>query len=116
MTQVIMLFLFPIGFYFYFVVERKEKPKYQEIFDNFGKKIRDNNALTNESKIEYFRDMLLKNGYHIKNINSKEVIGEKRILSMSLLTMSLGVFYVGIIFYLIYYLYFQKPHRVEYKL
>ena len=114
MSQVIMLLLFPIGFYFYFFVERKEKPKYQKIFDDFQEKISKNSKLSSIQKQEQFQDMLLKNGYTLKEVNSTKIIGEKRILSMSLLAMSLGLFYIGVLVYLVYFYYFEKPHRVVY--
>ena len=116
MSQVIMLLIFPIGLYFYLFVEKKEKPKYQKIFDDFQEKIAQSNKLSNEEKIEQFQEMLVQNGYVLRETNSNEVVGEKRILSMSLLAMSLGVFYVGILIYLVYFYYFQKPHRVTYRL
>ena len=116
MSQVIMLLLFPIGFYFYFFVEKKEKPKYQKIFDDFQEKIAKSSKFSNEEKLEQFQEMLVQNGYVLRERNSIEVVGEKRILSMSILAMSLGVFYVGILIYLVYFYYFQKPHRVRYHL
>jgi len=116
MTQVIMLFLFPIGFYFYFFVERKEKPKYQKIFDDFQQKIASNQRLNDSEKIEKFKMMLVRNGYTLTEVKNSKVVGEKRIMSMSLFTMSAGFFYIGAVIYLLYFYYFQKPHRVEYSL
>jgi hypothetical protein len=50
-----MLFLFPIGFYFYFFVERKNRPAYEKVFDDFQRKIQDNTALSNKQKVEPFQ-------------------------------------------------------------
>jgi len=116
MSQVIMLLLFPIGLYFYLFVEKKEKPKYQKIFDDFQEKIAKNSKLSHQEKLERFQEMLRYNGYTLKEAKEHKVVGEKRILSMSILAMSVGFFYVGAFIYLVYFYYFQKPHRVEYHL
>lgn len=111
-----MMLLFPIGLYFYFFIERKGKPKYQKTFDDFGEKIMHNSRLNSEEKIEQYTQMLSLNGYTITESTQTKVRGEKRILSMSLLAMSIGAYYVGVLVYLAYYFWIQKPHVVEYKL
>jgi len=115
MSQVIMIFLFPIGLYFYFLVEKKDKPKYQKVFDDFRSKIKNANNLNNEEKMKQYEDMLRQNGYTIVDATRTSVRGEKSILSMSLLAMSIGVYYVGIFAYLAYYFWMQKPHVVVYE-
>ena len=116
MTQVIMLFFFPIGLYFYFFVEKKNRPTYQKTFDDFQLEISNNISLDDEQKRDIFRDMLLQNRYKITQLNKSVVRGEKRIFSMSLFIMSLGILYVGVVFYLIYYFWIEKPHVVEYEI
>ena len=115
MSQVIMIFLFPIGLYFYFFVERKERPKYQKVFDDFQEKIQNDVNLNYEEKMRQYEDMLRKNGYTIIDATRTSIKGEKRILSMSLLAMSIGAYYVGVFVYLAYYFWIQKPHVVEFK-
>ena len=115
MSQVIMMFLFPIGLYFYFFVERRDRPKYQKIFDDFGVKVRENSTLSDAEKKEQYIQMLKQNGYKITNTTETQVEGEKKILSMSLLAMSIGAYYVGVFVYLGYYFWVQKPHVVVYE-
>ncbi len=114
MSQVIMIFLFPIGLYFYFFVERKERPKYQKVFDDFQVKIQNDVRLNSEEKMQQYEDMLRKNGYTIVDATRTNIKGEKCILSMSLLAMSIGAYYVGVFVYLAYYFWIQKPHIVEF--
>jgi len=116
MSQVIMMFLFPIGLYFYFFVERRDRPKYQKIFDDFGESIQNDSTLTNAQKIQKYNAMLRQNNYTIVESTQTKVRGEKRILSMSLLAMSIGAYYVGAFVYLAYYFWIQKPHVVEYRI
>jgi hypothetical protein len=82
------MFLFPIGLYTYFFIEKKTKKEYQEVFDNF------------------FEQMLLQNEYEITSISK----------SLEFIFMGLGLYIVGLFFYLAYYFWFQKPHRVEFFL
>lgn len=116
MTQLIMLFFFPIGLYFYFFIERKDRPEYQKIFDDFQIEIQNDTTMTDEEKRDIYRDMLVQNRYKITQFNKKLVKGERRIFSMSLFIMSFGILYIGAILYLIYYFWIQKPHVVEYKI
>ena len=62
MSQVIMMFLLPIGIYFYFFVERRDRPKYQKIFDDFGVKIKEDSTLNDTEKKEQYIEMLKHNG------------------------------------------------------
>ena len=94
MSQVIMIFLFPIGLYFYFFVEKKERVKNQKIFDDFKESIKSNTKLSS---------------------SENKVHGEKKLFSMSLLAMGAGLYMVGMVFYLLYYYLVQKPHIVEYR-
>lgn len=112
MSQVIMLFPFPIGLYFYFFVERKNRPAYEKVFDDFHIETKRNYLLSKEEKIQHYKNMLLKNNYIIKEKTSIKVIGEKRIFSMSLFAMGVGLYFVGAILYMAYYYWLQKPHRV----
>jgi hypothetical protein len=111
-----MIFLFPIGLYFYFFVEKKAKPKYQKVFDDFALQIKNDRTLSSKEKMQQYKDMLQQNGYTIAESTENSIKGEKLILSMSLLAMSVGVYYVGMFVYLAYYYWIQKPHVVSYKL
>ena len=115
MTTIIMLLLLPIGLYSYFFIEKKDRKKYQAVFDDFEKKT-NQRTISNEQKLEMFEQMLEKNGYEIVEHNKQEVIGEKKVLSMSLMMMGVGFYILGLFLYLLYFYLFQKPHRVEFKL
>jgi uncharacterized membrane protein YukC len=43
------------------------------------------------------------------------IIGEKKILSLGWIILGIGFIYVGVLFYLIYYYFIQKPHRLVYE-
>lgn len=114
MTTLLMMFLFPIGLYTYFFVEKRAKKEYQSVFDTFQKKIASDTTLSRQEKIISFKQMLLQNDYEIKSVNESSVIGEKKVLSMAFIFIGLGLYIVGIFFYLAYFFWFQKPHKVEF--
>lgn len=116
MTTIIMMFLFPIGLYTYFVIEKRTKKEYQAVFDNFQQETVANAKLNNQEKLNLFEQMLLQNGYEIKELNGTSVVGEKKVLSMAFIFMGLGLYFVGLFFYLAYFFWFQKPHRVAFSL
>jgi len=114
MTTLLMMLLFPIGLYTYFVIEKKTKREYQAVFDNFQKQTINNTKLTSQEKINLFEQMLLQNEYEVIEINKSCVIGEKKVLSLAFIFMGLGLYIVGLFFYLAYFFWFQKPHKVEF--
>ena len=114
MSQVIMLFLFPLGLYFYFFKERPARPVYIKVFTDFETKVQNKTTLSDAHKIQLYQEMLEKNDYKIVEITPSTVIGEKRIFSMSLFAMSAGLYLVGVVFYLFYWYYLQTPHRVTF--
>jgi len=116
MSQVIMLLLFPIGLYFYFFKERPSRPAYNKVFTDFETEIQDDTNLLETDKIQHYKDMLRKNEYRITETTSSCIVGEKRIFSMSLFAMSVGFYYIGAVIYLLYFYYFQTPHRVTFKI
>lgn len=99
MSQVIMFLLFPIGLYFYFFQERKARPVYEKVFNDFNNDTRDDHTLSHSEKMQRYKDMLSKNEYKIIEKTDTSVTGEKKIFSMSLFAMSVGVYYVGAVFY-----------------
>ena len=116
MTTVLMLLMFPLGLYVYFGREKKDQLVYQSVFDNFYNKTLQNKNLNDAQKIERFEQMLEQNGYEIIELNEHKVIAQKKILSMGLIMMGIGIYFIGLLVYLLYYFYLQKPHEVMFSL
>ena len=110
-----MIFVLPIGIYLLFQ-EKNGMRKYQAIFDDFFIKMKQDKTLNNKEKIDLLEDMLHLNSYNIINKSQIGVIGEKRLFSMGWLFVGIGTFYIGLIVYLSYFFYFQKPHIVNFQL
>jgi uncharacterized membrane protein YukC len=107
-----MIFALPIGM-FLLMGEKKARAKYQAVFDDFYKNIQSENY-TDEKKIELFKEMLKTNHYAVTTTKT-EVIGKKKIFSIGWMFIGVGTLYVGLLVYIVYYLYFQKPHVVRFK-
>jgi len=110
-----MIFSFPIGIYI-LLGEKKNMQKYQAIFDDFYNNIINDDEIDDKAKIDLFQDMLYNNRYEIVHADKQKVIGEKKIFSVGWMFIGIGTVYIGLIIYIIYYFYFQKPHRVEFAL
>jgi len=113
MNTIIMLFALPIGI-FLLLGEKKARAKYQAIFDNFYQDTISDNY-SKEQKMDLYERMLLANHYAITLKNEEAVVGEKRIFSIGWLFIGIGTLYVGLLVYIVYYLYFQKPHVVRFE-
>ncbi len=115
MNTIIMIFALPIGLYL-LMQEKKRMAAYQKIFDDFFAQVRADDTLTDRQKLELVEEMLYKNSYKITHRDEKSIMGEKKIFSVGWMFVGIGTLFVGLILYILYYLYFQPPHRVLFDL
>jgi hypothetical protein len=108
--------MLPIGLYVYFGKEKKDKKTYQSVFDDFEQKTLNRKNLNNQEKIELFEQMLEQNGYKVVSVTETSVKAQKKILSLGLMMIGVGIYIVGLLLYLLYYFYFQKPHEIVFQL
>lgn len=111
MSTIIMIFALPLGI-FILLGENRARAKYQVVFDDFYKSIQAENY-PNDKKLELFKGMLLNNHYSVKE-QENAIIGEKKIFSVGWMFIGVGTLYVGLLVYIVYFLYFQKPHVVRF--
>ena len=116
MSQVIMWFLFPIGLYFYVFKEREHTRKYKQFFEDYAQKLMGDMEQTAAERRRHFKDVLVKNDFEVVESSAQRVAGQKRLFSMSLFTMSLGLYLIGGLVYLLYRRYMQKPYLVVLEL
>ncbi len=111
MNTIIMIFALPIGIYL-LMQEKKSMKKYQAIFDNFYQKVQSNKELNTKEKVDLFEKMLYQNGYKITQKSEQLIKGEKKIFSIGWMFVGIGTLYIGLVAYILYYFYLQKPHVV----
>ena len=107
-------FAIPIGIYT-ILFEKKSKQKYDALFEDFYQKTIGNNKLSQNEKHAQMTELLRRNSYTIVKESEHTLIGERKILSLGWIILGLGFLYIGVIFYLIYYYFIQKPHRLVYE-
>ena len=108
MSTILLMLLLPIGSLFYFN-EQKNRGKYQAVFDDYIEKVDKSSDLSKSQKIEQVRKLFLANRYEVTYESEDEIIAERKILSMGLLMM-------GLFLYVFYFYFFQKPHKIIYKI
>jgi len=111
---VLVWFALPIGIYT-IIFELKSKKKYNALFEDFYQKTIKSNKLSQKEKHAQILQLLKRNGYEVTEESKNKIIGEKKILSLGWIILTIGFIYVGVIFYLLYYYFIQKPHRLIYK-
>jgi uncharacterized membrane protein YukC len=109
-----MLFSLPIGIYL-LLKQKKNQERYEAVFYDFYQKVLEDKDLDRDEKRDLLLRMLEQNGYEVSS-DSKRITGVKKIFSIPWMMIGIGLLYVGLLVYVIYYLYFQKPHRVEFDL
>jgi len=107
-------FAIPIGIYT-LIAERKSKQKYNALFEDFYQKTINNQKLSQKEKHGLMVQLLERNGYELIEEHSHLVVGEKKILSLGWIILGIGFVYIGVLFYLIYYYFIQKPHHLRYE-
>ena len=111
---VLVWFALPIGIYT-IIFELKSKKKYNALFEDFYQKTIKSNNLSQKEKHAQILQLLKRNGYEVTEESKNKIIGEKKILSLGWIILTIGFIYVGVIFYLLYYYFIQKPHRLIYE-
>jgi hypothetical protein len=108
--------MFPIGLYVYYAIEKKDNKVYQAVFDDFYLETLKSKKLTEHEKIVRFEKMLEQNGYKIIEVSDTKVVAQKKILSMGLMMIGIGIYFIGLLVYLLYYFHIQKPHEIVFAL
>ena len=114
MNTIIMIFSLPIGIYL-LLKEKKQRSSYEAVFYDFYKEVKKQDDLNKDEKTTLLVNMLEQNAYKVEKYDDK-IVGTKKIFSIPWMMVGIGFVYIGLLIYLIYYFYFQKPHRVEFSL
>lgn len=114
LTVLITFFAIPIGLLLIFK-EQRDQRHYQAVFDTYFYKVKVSYG-SEEMKISKLCAMLEHNYYHIISIENYEIQAERKIFSVGWLIFSLGFFYIGALFYIIYFYKFKKSHKIHFNL
>lgn len=110
MTIVIMLFVLPLGILFYFF-DKRTRAQNQRLFESFEDEVKQTQT-GSKAKLERIDAMYYANGYRRVLLDDTRLIVEKKYFNLGVLLILFGITsYFGIVFYLIYYNYIQKPDQ-----
>ncbi len=112
---VLVWFALPIGIYT-ILYELKSKKKYNALFEDFYQKTINSKKLSQKEKHNQILQLLERNGYEVIEESEHKIVGEKKIISLGWIILGISFIYVGVIFYLLYYYFIQKPHRLVYEI
>ena len=113
--SVLIMVALPLGVYI-LIYEQKSDFRYPQIMHDFFIKVKNNKNLQSGEKIEKLKIMLIKNHFTIVEKTKNKISGDKKNLSLGWMTIGIGFAYIGLLIYVIYYIYFLKPYRVTYEI
>lgn len=112
MTQVVLMLALPIGilfFYFDRKLQRKNRLQAESFIHSVSAE-----ALPDGDKIERIARMFALNQYRIERRNESTLVAVRKHLNIGAAIISfaiLPVFYLGIVFFILYYIFIKKPDR-----
>ena len=115
MSLVITLFSIPIGILL-LINEYRNFHKYEAIFSDFLLEVQADDRLDDKAKLARLRAMLEHNYYQVLWISENQIAAEKKLFSPGWLSIGVGIAFIGVLIYMIYYFKFQKPHMVTFTL
>jgi hypothetical protein len=111
MGTVIMMFILPIGIIVYFW-DRRNYAENLETFSDFITKITQFD-LSSVDKIKRIDEMFYQNGYICVDRTESTLLVEKKHFNIGVLFISVGLLtYFGVLLFIVYYRFIQKPRRL----
>ncbi len=113
MTTIIMMFALPIGIIIYFW-DRKNAAATQKLYEAFIEQTRSDGKLDDKEKLLRIDMMFYGNGYRTVLREPKRLVVEKKHLNLGILVIAFALLnLLGVILFILYYFYLQKPLRKE---
>lgn len=112
MTTIIMMFMLPIGIVTYFW-DKRVYAQNLKMFTNYIDKIKAQN-IENEEKMRKIDIMFYENGYEVLHESPSVLHVKKKYFNVGILFIIFGFLnYIGLVGYIIFYMYFLKPRVLE---
>lgn len=114
MNQLLMLFAFPIGLLFFWA-DRKQQKINKAIAERFIDEVKGNEGLRDAEKIDHIKKMFELNSFRIESADSSSLVATRKHLNLgaAILSFALIPFYVGVLFFILWFIFFKKPERWE---
>ena len=114
MNQLLMLFALPIGILF-FLADRKQQKINKEIAERFIDEVKSNDGLSSAEKIDHIKKMFELNRFTVKSADVLSLVATRKHLNLgsAILSFALVPFYIGVLFFILWFIFFKKPERWE---
>ena len=114
MNQILMLFALPIGIIF-FMADRRQQEANRKIAETFIKEVKSSDGLGKRERLEHIRKMFELNRFTIEKIDGNTLIATRKHLNLgaAILSFALVPFYIGVLVFILWFVFFKKPERWE---
>lgn len=114
MNQLLMLFALPIGILF-FIVDRRQQETNRKIAQTFIDEVKGNEGLSKKEKLEHIKKMFELNRFTVKMVSEKSLEATRKHLNLgtAILSFALVPFYIGVLIFILWFIFFKKPERWE---
>lgn len=114
MNQLLMLFALPIGILFFWTDKKQQKIN-KEVAERFIDEVKGNKGLSDAQKLDHIKKMFELNSFRIESSGSTSLIATRKHLNLgaAILSFALVPFYVGVLIFILWFIFFKKPERWE---
>jgi len=112
-----MLFALPIGLIFLWA-DRKQQKINKEITERFIDEVKANEGLSGAEKLDHIKKMFELNRFTVKSADVFSLVATRKHLNpgSAILSFALVPFYIGVLFFILWFVFFKKPERWEVRL
>lgn len=114
MNQLLMLFALPIGIIFFYY-DRRQQETNRKIAEQFIDEVKANDGLGKKEKLEHIKKMFQLNRFTIESMEKNGLVATRKHLNLgaAVLSFALVPFYIGVLFFILWFIFFKKPERWE---
>jgi len=114
MNQLLMLFALPIGIIFLYY-DRRQQETNRKIAEQFIDEVKANDGLGKKEKLEHIKKMFQLNRFTIESMEKNGLVATRKHLNLgaAVLSFALVPFYIGVLFFILWFIFFKKPERWE---
>lgn len=114
MNQLLMLFALPIGVIF-FIADRRQEERNRKVAEAFIAEVKANSGLGTAEKLEHIRKMFELNRFTVAYMDETKLVVTRKHLNLgtAILSFALVPFYIGVLVFILWFIFFKKPERRE---
>jgi len=111
MLTIVMLLIGPIGIIF-LILERRHARENRMLMAQFVGEVKENPALTDRERIDHIENAYRVNGFETVYKDQQRLETAKKEFSLGTAFIGISLVWVGLVAYLVYYFFLQRPKKV----